>query len=272
VLNDLGDVGTVTGANFTKDTLGNPDYTTDDPVTPENTNSVVRTVRRPIRLEHTEHSVELPVDEEDDEQVVGVPELFKVLSSLVLTSVPSHRSKRHPHKPTSDGWTRLNTNEQEVNHSLPSGSRRVNGNPYDIDDMGECVDKRPDNNGPSYCLMEGDVLVERNDCTNWGTTHERDEVSADWKENEDYIDVTQHCGGTSDSESGSKLVSGVIQVVFESIVGETKSSNKYMKEDEDRKEYSVATFIDHPKLPSFSKTESTSLNGAFDTAIGVSPL
>ena len=32
VLNDLGDVGTVTGADFTKDTLVDPDDTTDKPV------------------------------------------------------------------------------------------------------------------------------------------------------------------------------------------------------------------------------------------------
>lgn len=33
VLNDLGDVGTMTRANFTKNTFCNPDDTADDPVT-----------------------------------------------------------------------------------------------------------------------------------------------------------------------------------------------------------------------------------------------
>ena len=36
---------------------------------PEDTNSVVRTVGRAVRLDHTEHTVELPVDEEDNEEV-----------------------------------------------------------------------------------------------------------------------------------------------------------------------------------------------------------
>jgi len=120
--------------------------------------------------------------------------------------------------------------------------------------------------------VEGDVLVERNDCTKRGTTHERDEVSADWEENKDYIDVTQHRRGTSDSESGSKHVSGIDQVVFETIMGHAESSDKQMKENEDEKEHSVSTFIDHPKLPSLLKAESARLEGSFEATSSGSPL
>ena len=45
--------------------------------------------------------------------------------------------------------------------------------------------------------MEGDVLVEGDDVVEWGTTEERDEVAADWEENEYDVDVKDQRGCTS---------------------------------------------------------------------------
>jgi hypothetical protein len=40
---------------------------------PEDSDGIERAVGRTVGLDHAEHAVELPVDEEDDEQVVRVP-------------------------------------------------------------------------------------------------------------------------------------------------------------------------------------------------------
>lgn len=143
--------------------------------------------------------MKLPVDEEYDEKVMCVPKPLKISLSLLLTSVPGHRPKSCPHDPPSDGRACLNTDKQEIDHSLLGGGGRLDSKIDDINNVGKRVDHGPDTDGPTHCLVESDILVERNDCTNRGTTHERDEVSADWEKNEDDIYVAQHCRGTSDS-------------------------------------------------------------------------
>lgn len=73
VLNDLGDVCTVTRADFTQDTFVDEDNTSNEPVAPKDTDGVEVAVRRTVGFDHAEHAVELPVDEEHNEQVVRVP-------------------------------------------------------------------------------------------------------------------------------------------------------------------------------------------------------
>lgn len=57
---------------------------------PEDTDGVERTVRRPVGLDHAEHAVQLPVDEEDDEEMVGVPEPLEVRTTTLLDGEPDH--------------------------------------------------------------------------------------------------------------------------------------------------------------------------------------
>jgi len=49
--------------------------------------------------------MQLPVDEEDDEEVVSVPEDLKVGSSSLLDSEPNHDCKGSGHDPTGSTWT-----------------------------------------------------------------------------------------------------------------------------------------------------------------------
>jgi len=72
---------------------------------PKDTNGVVRAVRRPVGLDHTEHAVELPVDEEDDEQMVRVPEALKVGPAPLLDRKPDYNPQGEPHDPSSDPRT-----------------------------------------------------------------------------------------------------------------------------------------------------------------------
>lgn len=108
MLNDLGDVGDVARANFTEDTLIDPNHSANKPVPligalatdqkytfriyshPENADCVERTERRAVWLDHAEHAMELPVDEEDDKKVVGIPETFEISTASLLHRVPNH--------------------------------------------------------------------------------------------------------------------------------------------------------------------------------------
>ena len=88
----------MTRSDFAENAFGDPDQTTDKPIAlrikliktcstnkrekkktdPKDTDGVEGAVRRPVRFDHAEHAVKLPVDKEDDEQMVRVPEALKV--------------------------------------------------------------------------------------------------------------------------------------------------------------------------------------------------
>jgi hypothetical protein len=85
--------------------------------------------------------VQLPVDKEHNEQVVGVPEPFKVLSALGLSGGPRHSTKTDPHDPASDGWTSLNTEQEEVLHSLAGIVCGLDGKVDNVDNVCEGVDE-----------------------------------------------------------------------------------------------------------------------------------
>ena len=69
---------------------------------PKDTDGVERAIRGPVGLDHAEHAVKLPVDEEDNKQMVRVPEAFKVGPTPLLHRKPDHDSERKPHDPTGD--------------------------------------------------------------------------------------------------------------------------------------------------------------------------
>jgi hypothetical protein len=158
---------------------------------PEDTNGVERAVRWPVGLDHAEHAMQLPVDEEDNEEMVGVPESLKVLSSLFLSGSPSHSTESNPHDPTSDSGSGLNAEQEEVLDAVGCVVGRHDGEPDDVDDMSQGMYEGPEDDGPASGLVEGDVFVERNEVVKGRATEEGDEVTADREENEDDVDVTE---------------------------------------------------------------------------------
>ena len=110
------------GPDLTENPLGDPDDTTEEPIAlrsetiktwsqeqkreretdPKDADGVVRAIGRPVGLDHAEHAVELPVDEEDEEQMVRVPEALKVRPTLLLRRKPDHGPQGEPHDPSSD--------------------------------------------------------------------------------------------------------------------------------------------------------------------------
>lgn len=139
---------------------------------PEDTDRVVRAVRRPIRLDHAEHAVELPVDEEHDEQVMSVPEPFKAGTAAFLHRVPHHDAQCGGHDPPSDTGASREVGSQESDNALASVLRiSVSHSKLGkVDHVCGDVNEGAEDDGPGGSLVESDVLVERNVVVQWGTT------------------------------------------------------------------------------------------------------
>jgi hypothetical protein len=95
MLNDLGNVGLVPSSNFTSNALAKVRKSTVHPVFPEDTDTVAK--GRKVGLDHAEGSVNRPEDEEDDEEVVGVPEALEVRTSSFLRCCKCDRHQSHKH-------------------------------------------------------------------------------------------------------------------------------------------------------------------------------
>jgi hypothetical protein len=135
--------------------------------------------------------MQLPVDEKDDEQVVGVPEPFEVCTTLLLHRIPHDYEKTGGHDPTSDTRTCCKVDGKECENALARGLyiwiRDCES--IEIHHVRSDMDDGPGNNGPCRGFVEGDVLVERYDTVQRGPSEERDEISANRQQDEDDIDM-----------------------------------------------------------------------------------
>lgn len=206
VLDDLGYVRDMSRTDFTKNTFNNPYDTADEPVSltrtnktkrwrrkkltyPEDTNAVVRTERWSIRLDHAEHSVQLPVDEKDDEKMMRIPKAFEVDLSLFLSRKKSHDTQNDGHDPSSGTSPGCKIGTKEVDKELSRGRAHRCGQFVEVDHMGSDVDESASDNSPSRCFVECDVAVKRNDTIERGTSKKGYEVAANREENEDHVNV-----------------------------------------------------------------------------------
>lgn len=90
----------MSATDLTSDTLSKINVSTIGPVLPEHTDSCgtnTDTVGSEIRLDHAEGSVDGPEKEEDNEQVVGVPEPLEVCATHLLNGCSHHRHERDEH-------------------------------------------------------------------------------------------------------------------------------------------------------------------------------
>lgn len=207
MLNDLRDVSPVTRADFTKDTLVDPDNSSDKPVTllvtnkedegdvrshsqfsweelvayPEDTNSVKRAVWRPVRLDHAEHSMKLPVDEEYDEQMVRIPEAFEVSTTTLLNREPNHDAKSNRHNPSRRTRAGREVRRKEGDDAL-SRVRRVrvcHCELVEVDHVSSNVHEREEDNRPGGGFVERNVLVKGDHVVQGRSAKHGDEVPAD---------------------------------------------------------------------------------------------
>lgn len=95
MLNDLRDVRLVSSTDFARHSFSQICESTIHPVFPENTNAIAEGCK--VGLDHAECAVDGPEDEEDDKEVMGVPEALKVGTARFLRRCERNRHKRKQH-------------------------------------------------------------------------------------------------------------------------------------------------------------------------------
>lgn len=151
--------------------------------------------------------MELPVDEEDDKEVVRVPEPLKVCPPPLLHRKEDHKTKRDGHNPSGRAGARDELGEDEGDDDL-AGRVVVcvgDGELGVVDHMRGDVDEGEEDDGPGDHFVERDVLVEGDEVVERGAAEEGDEVAADGEEDEDDIDV-QDEGGRAGNDCGWEVV------------------------------------------------------------------
>jgi len=165
VLNDLANESAVAAADFTEDTFVEEDDTTDEPVAPEDTDLEPGAVRRTVGLDHAPHAVELPADEEGDEEVVRVPEPLEVGPPPFLDGEVDHREETRVHDPPSRAGSGGEVCSEEGEDLWAHTDRGCvcEREADEVDHVGGGVDDGEREDRPCYRFMEGNVLVEWNE-------------------------------------------------------------------------------------------------------------
>ena len=149
--------------------------------------------------------MQLPVDEEDDEEVVRVPEPLEVGAATLLDREPDHDPERGGHDPASSSGpgdeVRGNEGEDLLARGLCIGVDH--GKLGEVDHVGDDVNDGEDDDGPGDSLVERDVLVERDERVERRPAEEGDEVAADGEQDECDIDVEDERSRTRDSYVGA---------------------------------------------------------------------
>lgn len=145
--------------------------------------------------------MQLPVDEEHNEQMVGVPEPLKVRAAALLHREPDHDRERGDHNPAGDTRASEEVRPEEVEDHPAGRLARRRGEPAEVDHVRGGVNQGAGGDGPAGGLVEGDVLVERDDVVQRGAPEHGDEVPADGQEDERGIDVQDERCRTGDGWS-----------------------------------------------------------------------
>jgi hypothetical protein len=158
---------------------------------PEDTNTVPRAVRRTIWLDHAEHAMELPADEEDDKEVMGIPKVLEVGTFPFLPGEEDHDAKADGHDPPSGTGPSGEVGLEEGEELGATCRCRSVGNREfgKVDHVRENMNDSADDDRPSSGLMEGDVLVKGDDVVQRRATEEGDEIAADGEKDEDDINM-----------------------------------------------------------------------------------
>lgn len=142
--------------------------------------------------------MELPVDEENDEEVVGVPEALKVSPTPFLHREPDHNPQGEPHDPSGDSRASCEVGQQKDDEPVLGGTFGDDGEFCKVKHVSDGVNDRPEDDGPGGSLVEGDILVEGNDVVQRCPAQHGDEVPAYREQDEGDVDMKNKGGSTSD--------------------------------------------------------------------------
>jgi hypothetical protein len=154
MLNDLGNVRLVSSTDLTGDTLGQVCKPTVHPVLPEDTNTVAE--RRKVGRDHAKGAVNGPEKEENDEEVVRVPEALEVCATCFLRRCERDGHERDQHDVTAPARTSRKVGKDEAHESQVVRC----GESCQVVPMGDRVNPGEEYDGPCDQLVESNVLVE----------------------------------------------------------------------------------------------------------------
>jgi hypothetical protein len=194
--------------------------------------------------------VKLPACKENDEQMVRIPEPFKVRTTSFFQGEKDHDKETGRHDPARNARTRGEIGDQKIGkacaESLCIGVKH--GKAPEVDHMCKDMDDSADYDGPRCSLVKCDIFIEWDDAVERCSTKKRDEVPAHGNKNEDDIDVKNESGGTGKGKGYAKVGARNGETVSQLVVDETEDGHQQMKEDPDEKEQALSTFIDHPDV------------------------
>lgn len=183
MLNHLRHIRLMAAPNLPRCALRKVRESTIHPVLPKDTDTIAE--RRKVRLNHAERSVDRPENEEDDEQMVRIPEAFELRATMLLSSRPAHGCQRDEHNVAAPSGSRGEIGDEEADEAEAVDL----GEDPEISPMGDGVEPGEEEDGPADELVEGDIFVEGNDAVEWGATRHGDQVSADGEQDESYVHV-----------------------------------------------------------------------------------
>jgi hypothetical protein len=186
--------------DFTKDTLDDEDCATGEPVPPEDTDDVV-VADAIVWFDHAEHTVELPTDEEDEEEMVGVPKLFESsvgTTTALLHGKPDYYTECNRHDPSSDTGACRKIESEEFVHWMGRGVLgEVDGENRKVVHVRYDMHNREEHDGPCNGDMEFDAIIKGDDVVERRLAKKGDKVAANWEEDKSDIDMENQSGRTS---------------------------------------------------------------------------
>jgi len=115
MLNDFGDVCFMSATDLASDAFSQVRESTIHPVFPEDTDAVAEW--RKVGFDHAEGAMDGPEDEEDNEEVVHVPEALKVCAPCLFHCREHHGHQRNQHDVSTPSGTRSKVGENEAHES-----------------------------------------------------------------------------------------------------------------------------------------------------------
>lgn len=116
MLDDLGDIRPVPATNLTHDPLGQVGNRAIDPVLVEA--AVSGAERLEVCRNHAENAMDRPEHEEDDEQMVQIPEPLEIRTTGLLDGRTHHHHQCDQHDPAGPGRARQEARTEETNEAL----------------------------------------------------------------------------------------------------------------------------------------------------------
>jgi len=107
--------------------------------------------------------MKLPVDKEDNEQVVRIPKTLEIRFAFLLPRKVDHNSENSRHNPASHTGASGEVDRKKIDGKLGGSRAHGSGQFVEIDHVCNDMNNGTGYDGPTSCLMKSYILVKRDD-------------------------------------------------------------------------------------------------------------